>query len=158
MANRVELVRQVIDEILRQQPDVEERRCGFVHLYGVAQACALLALKRGLDVELCTIAGMFHDIWNYKSGNPTDDNVLGSAEAQKIMSDLGCFTEEEISAVGTAILRHSDKGRVHGDFDELLKDADVLQHYLYNTTCEPRECMRARLGKMLDELGVEQTL
>ena len=158
MANRVELVRQAIDEILRQQPDDEERRCGFVHLYGVAQACALLALKRGLDPELCTIAGMFHDIRNYKSGNPTDDNVLGSAEAQKIMSDLGCFTEQEISAVGTAVLRHSDKGQVHSDFDELLKDADVLQHYLYNTTFEPRERMKARLGKVLDELGVEQTL
>lgn len=157
MANRVELVRQVIDEVLRQQPDEEEHRCGFVHLYGVAQACALLALKRGLDPELCTIAGMFHDIWNYKSGNPTDDNVLGSAEAQKIMSDLGCFTEQEISAVGTAVLRHSDKGQVHGDFDELLKDADVLQHYLYNTSLERDGRVSARLVEILDELGVEQT-
>ncbi|MBN1976731.1 MAG: hypothetical protein JW918_04965 [Anaerolineae bacterium] len=42
--NRVESVRQVVDGILRRQPDVAERRCGFVHLYGVAQACALLAL------------------------------------------------------------------------------------------------------------------
>ena len=60
--DRVEAVRQMVDEALRQQPDVEERRCGFVHLYGVAQSCGLLALKRGLDPELCTLAGMLHDI------------------------------------------------------------------------------------------------
>jgi uncharacterized protein len=86
--NRVESVRQVVDGILRQQPDVEERRCGFVHLYGVAQACALLALKRGLDPELSTVAGMLHDIWTYKTGEPRDHAAPGSAEAQKIMSDL----------------------------------------------------------------------
>lgn len=156
--NRVELVRQVVDGILRQQPDVEERRCGFVHLYGVAQACALLALKRGLDAELCTVAGMLHDIWAYKTGDPTGHAKPGAAEAQKIMADLGCFTEQEISAVGTAILRHSDKGHVHGDFDELLKDADVLQHYLYNTSLERDGRVPARLVKVLDELEVEQTL
>lgn len=81
--NRVESVRHVIDEILQRQPDVEERRCGFVHLYGVAQSCALLALKRGLDTELCTVAGMLHDIWNYETGDPTDHATLGSVEAQR---------------------------------------------------------------------------
>jgi uncharacterized protein len=156
--NRVELVRQVIDEVLRQQPDVQERRCGFVHLYGVAQACALLALKRGLDAELCTVAGMLHDIWTYKTGEPRDHAVPGSAEAQKIMSDLGCFTEQEIAAVGSAVLHHSDKGQVHGDLDELLKDADVLQHYLYNTSLERDGQVPARQVKILDEMEVEQAL
>ena len=156
--NRVESVRQVVDGILRQQPDVEERRCGFVHLYGVAQACALLALKRGLDSELCTNAGMLHDIWTYKTGEPRDHAAPGSVEAQKIMSDLGCFTEQEIAAVGTAVLHHSDKGQVHDDLDELLKDADVLQHYLYNTSLERDGRVPARLVKVLDELGVEWTL
>ena len=156
MENRVELVRQVVDDqVLRQQPNVEERRCGFVHLYGVAQACALLALKRGLDPELGMIAGMLHDVWNYKTVDLVEDNALGAAEAQRIMTDLGCFTEEEISVVGMAVLHHSDKGQVHGDFDELLKDADVLQHYLYNTTLKLPP-FGPRLIRILDELGVEQ--
>ena len=152
--NRVESVRQVIDEILRRQPDVEERRCGFVHLYGVAQACAMLALWRGLDPELCTIAGMLHDIWSYKSGDPTDHAKLGSVEAQRIMSELGCFSEAETATVGAAIAHHSDKDEVHSDFDELLKDADVLQHHLYNTSFEPLQHMKPRLAAILDELGV----
>jgi uncharacterized protein len=74
------------------------------------------------------------------------------------MSDLGCFTEQEIAVVGTAVLHHSDKGHVHGDLDELLKDADVLQHYLYNTSLERDGRVPARLVKVLDELGVEWTL
>jgi uncharacterized protein len=156
--NRVEVVRQVVDEILRQQSDVEERRCGFVHLYGVAQSCALLALKRGLDAELGTVAGMLHDIWTYKTGEPRDHAVPGSVEAQKILSDLGCFTEQEITTVGAAVLHHSDKGRVHGDLDELLKDADMLQHYLYNTSLEHDGQVPTRLVRILDELGVKQTL
>jgi uncharacterized protein len=152
--DRIEAVRQVIDDILRQQADVEERRCGFVHLYGVAQACAMLALWRSLDPELCTIAGMLHDIWSYKSGDPTDHAKLSSVEAQRIMSELGCFSEAEIATVGTAIAHHSDKDGVHGKLDELLKDADVLQHHLYNTSFEPHEYMKPRLAAILDELGV----
>ena len=35
--NRDEAVREVIDDILRQQPDVEERRCGFASDYVTGQ-------------------------------------------------------------------------------------------------------------------------
>ena len=30
--NRLEMIRSIVDDILRQQPDKEESRCGFVHL------------------------------------------------------------------------------------------------------------------------------
>jgi len=63
-----------------------------------------------------------------------------------------------IFAVGTAVLHHSDKGRIHGDLDELLKDANVLQHYLYNTSLELDGRVPARLVRILDEMGVEQAL
>ena len=60
--SRIEKVRELVDEILLNMSDPAERRCAYLHLYGVAQACALLALKRGEDVELAVIAGMLHDI------------------------------------------------------------------------------------------------
>lgn len=50
--SRLELVRTEIDEILLCQPNVKIRRDGYVHLYGVAQNCTLLAIKRGLNIEL----------------------------------------------------------------------------------------------------------
>jgi HD superfamily phosphohydrolase YqeK len=58
--NRIEILRQYIDNILLNMSDVEERRCAYVHLYGVAQFCALIVLKRGENTELATMAGMLH--------------------------------------------------------------------------------------------------
>ena len=154
--DRTERVRQVVDPILRGQADEEERRSGFVHLYGVAQACALLALKRGLDAELCTVSGMLHDIWVYKTGDPTDHGRRGAPLAKEILSGLGCFAEAEIETICEAIAHHSIKDEVHGAYDELLKDADVLQHYLYNTLLPPLDKERARLAALRKELGIEQ--
>jgi len=45
---------------------------------------------------------------------------------------------------------------VHGAYDELLKDADVLQHYAYNTLLEPIEKERTRLAALRKELGIKQ--
>ena len=44
--SRIERVRELVDEILLNMSDPTEGRCAYLHLYGVAQACALLALKR----------------------------------------------------------------------------------------------------------------
>lgn len=153
--DRTERVRQVVDEILRGQVDEEERHRGFVHLYGVAQACALLALVRGLDAELCTIAGILHDLAIYKTGDPTDHGRRGAVLAREILSVLGCFTEREIATICEAIAHHRIKGEIHGAYDELLKDADVLEHTLYNTRLAPIEKEQARLSALWAELGIE---
>lgn len=153
--DRTERVRQVVDEILRGQPDVEEQRSGFVHLYTVAQACALLALVRGLDAELGTIAGMLHDLATYKTGDLTDHGRRSAILAREILSDLGCYTEDEIATICGAIAHHRIKDKVHGAYDELLKDADVLGHTLYNTRLAPIKKEQARLSALWAELDIE---
>ena len=55
--------------MLKNCEDKETARNGFVHLYGVGQACALIALHRGHDrkyAELAEVAGMLHDYSTYK--------------------------------------------------------------------------------------------
>jgi uncharacterized protein len=154
--DRLERVRRVVDDIIRQQADEQERQVGFVHLYGVSQACALLALKRGLDVQLCAVAGMLHDISTYKTGDPTDHGRRSAIEAERLLGGLGAFAEPEIAVICRAISRHSAKDEVDGPLGELLKDADVLQHYLYNPgfTFTPAPKERSRLEAILGELGV----
>ena len=110
---------------------------------------------RGLDAELCTVAGMLHDLATYKSGDPTDHGRRSAILAREILSDLGCFTESEIAIICGAIAHHRIKGEVHGAYDELLKDADVLAHTLYNTQLPPIEKERARLSALCTELGIE---
>ena len=149
---RLESVRRVVDEILRLQPDEVQSRCGFVHLYGVSTACVILACKRGLDPQLCAVAGMLHDISAYKTEPTPDHALLGAQEAERIPSDLGTFTREQIDLVCDAIACHSDKDRKHSEMAELLKDADVLQHYLYNPGLTP--VPRGRLARVLEELGM----
>lgn len=53
-------------------------------------------------------------------------------EAEKILTEAGCFTAEEIELICHAIRNHSDKERVDAEFDEILKDADEMQHWLRN--------------------------
>jgi uncharacterized protein len=133
--DRLELVRDEVDQLLRQQENWQTHRNGFIHLYGVSAVCVLLAVKRGLDPELCAIAGMLHDIRTYGTGDYRehgDHARLGAPEAERILNALGCFSVEEIETVRRAIARHSSKDEFDTEFDELLKDADVLQHYIYN--------------------------
>lgn len=152
---RLEKLREVIDEIVQENPDDYDRRCGIVHLYGVAQSCVLLAKKRGLDPELAAIMGMLHDIYSYKHGYCPDHAEKGAVLAGEILRKLGILTEQETDLVCTAIGRHSDKAAVDGLYDELLKDADVMQHRFYNPCFPVKEHERLRYEGMLGELGVE---
>lgn len=160
--NRLERVRQFVDEIIPTQSEAEQRRCGYVHLYGVSETCTLLAIKRGLDPELCAAMGMLHDIWSYGSdfsveaGPDPEHGRLGIPKARHILKKSG-FSSEEIEVICTAISHHSDKINIHNEFDELLKDADVLQHYLYNPASKPTEHWQSnsRLINIIKELGLK---
>lgn len=132
---RVDTVRRYVDEMLNGLADPEQRRAGFVHLYGVGQAAALIALHRGQGrevAELAQVAGMLHDFTSYRDDVREDHAGKSSVAAEEILKDAGCFTAEEIELVCHAIGRHSDKGQRDAAFDEILKDADEMQHWLRN--------------------------
>lgn len=38
---RIDTVQQYVDKMLKACEDSEEARCGYIHLYGVGQACTL---------------------------------------------------------------------------------------------------------------------
>ncbi len=104
----------------------------------------MLATLRKLDVELCCIAAMLHDIALYAP----ELSASGSCTAQCGICEAAAgedevFSEEEIRILTHVISVHSDKMNRHdGPISELLKDADVLQHYLYNPKIEL--CLRKK--------------
>ncbi len=128
--NRFEEIREIVDDLLLRQQDLESRRCGYVHLYGVSAVCRLLALKRGLDLEIARIAGLFHDIYVYTTGLTVCHAVNSAEQVRVILRDLTLFTADEQRIICSAIFHHSDKKLIHQPYDELLKDADLFQHYL----------------------------
>ena len=154
--DRLELVRNEIDTILFRSEKANVRSEGFIHLYGVAQNCTLLAIKRKLDVELCTIIGLLHDIYTYKYGYVKEHAILGATEAENLLIDLDVFTKEEIDIIKTAISNHSDKKTKHDKYSEMLKDADVLQNSLYNTSFEIKHVKR--LKKVFRNFGIKMKL
>ncbi|MEQ3306976.1 HD domain-containing protein [Fusobacterium varium] len=102
-----------------------------MHLYGVAQLSVILAKKRNLNQEIAIMAGMLHDIYTYKF------------EYSK-----------EIDIICTAIHNHSNKERIDSEYDELLKDADVFQHCIYNPLIPVKNHELKRYNDLLMELDI----
>lgn len=152
--DRIEKVREVVDEILLNMPDNEERRCAYLHLYGVSQACALLALKRKENEEMAIVAAMLHDIYTYAKMDPADHAHKGAKMAREILDSLHIFVEDEIDLICTAIYNHSDKSAMHGWLDEILKDADVMQHVLYNPLFDIKQQEWKRFDLLQKEFGI----
>ncbi len=135
--------------------DYEERRCAYLHLYGVSQACALLSIKRKENVELAIIAGMLHDIYSYTNMDSQDHAHKGSEMARSILDALQIFNVDEIDLICSAIYNHSDKSLIHSSLDEILKDADVLQHVMYNPLCGIKQQEERRYNSLKKELNLE---
>jgi len=154
MKNRVEVLREYIDEILLHMDDTENRRRAYLHLYGVSQACALIALKRDEDVELATMVGMLHDLHTYKVGNHDNHAVLGALLAKEILDELHLTTPEETDMICAAIHNHSSKSSSFAPFDEVLLDADVMQHVLYNYAAPIMAHEKGRFAKLVEEFSL----
>lgn len=152
--NRLEHIRGIVDAILRKQVDPETSRCGFVHLYGVSAVCVLLAERRGLDCEICALAGMLHDIASYETGNSHNHAQRSAIRAADLLTEAGAFTSDEIALITDAIARHSNKDDIDNPMAELLKDADIFQHYLYNPELEKNWNNRPRNQRLFAEFGL----
>lgn len=152
--NRIEVLRDHIDEVLSRVTDVKNRRHAVSHLYGVAQACALIALKRGQNEELAVMAGMLHDVYSYVKKDINDHAHKGAILAKEILTSLRVTNDDETELICHAIYNHSEKEVVHSDFDEVLKDADIFQSCLYNPTIEILPGKKKRYETLKREFGI----
>ena len=156
--NRIEVLREYIDDILLNMTGTAERLAAYVHLYGVAQYCALIALRRGENVELAIMAGMLHDIYSCVKIPTLDHAHKGTPMAREILEKLRITTEAETDIICSAIYNHSDKHMTGAPLDEILKDADSFQFWMYNPLIEIIDKDRkARCDKVMSELGIRST-
>ena len=154
MVDRIEKVREYVDDVILHMTDSVERRCAYLHIYGVAQACAMIAKKRKANVELAIVAGMLHDIFSYKTMNHQDHAHKGAVMVKDILDELDIFDDIETDMICDAIYNHSDKAVTHTSFTEVLIDADVLQHYLYNPFFAVSGSAKMRLENLKREFGL----
>ena len=96
---KVDIVRSILDDDIKKIKDEEQKRCAYVHLYGVGQAAAFLAMKRGFGrefAELAEIAGMLHDYSKYVLNEDAYHAEKSSQYAREIMEKGKVFDVEEI--------------------------------------------------------------
>ena len=152
MQNRLETLRNEID-VLIETHQCANSRYFISHLFGTSYFCALLALRRGLNPELAATCGMLHDIYQVVPGILTKHGEEGAKQAKSILKKLKLYSDDEIGIITHAISKHSKKRKIHGPYDELLKDADVLSHCLYNLDFPIVDKEVERYNKLLAELG-----
>ncbi len=150
--DRKKAVQVYMDEIYSEM-DEKERIGSYNHTAGVAQLCAFLAARRGLDVEIAYICGLLHDIY-FPKGSKRIFHAINGAEMVRVafkheLKDL--FTDEEQIVIRSAIFHHSDKAHIHDAYDEVLKDSDLLQHWLW---APEEKYITPRIVNLQRELGL----
>jgi hypothetical protein len=155
MSDRIERVREYVNNIFDGIADVGERRAAYIHSYGVSHCCALLAAKRGLNLELATIIGLIHDVYSYKTG-VTALHSQNGAEMVRVAFKYDIFkvsfSDDEQTIIKSAIYHHSNKDLVHDEYDELVKDGDILQRLSFDNVYGWAHGQR--LLRILQELSI----
>lgn len=152
--SRLKELRKYVDDEINKIEDPDKRTSAIAHLYGVSLAATMIAKKRGLDPEIAAMAAMMHDLHAYKSGSYDDHAHLGADLARKILGELELTDETETETICSAIYHHDDKLVTDTPMDEVLKDADVIDHCLKDASKAVKEKEQARYEKLCAEFGL----
>ncbi|MFA4872706.1 MAG: HD domain-containing protein [Patescibacteria group bacterium] len=134
------------------------------HSSSCIQIGRLLAIKRGLNVELAEIICALHDVYAIDTGHYVEHAQRGAETAKELLHTTSQFSDQEIKVICDAIQAHSDKHLYSDDpYSELIKDADIFDCSLYEGTKEyyekhkPIEVLKQyyhRIQKVREELGL----
>jgi len=132
------------------------------HMTTTAQIMRLLAVKRGIDPDICAIAGAIHDIATMESGEAENHAVKAMDYIAPLINEYNAsshasnatlkITEPEIALLEEIIPQHSSKDVVSDNpYVETLKDADAIDRYLQGV--ETKDSEMERLIRVFSELG-----
>lgn len=131
--------RKVVELLLTSTVPDSERDSSIIfelkHSSGCCQIARILAQKRKLDIEISELAAILHDIYVIVEGKYKDHGKLGAPIADKLLREIGGFSEKEIKIITNVVSHHSEK-EVYSDdpYTELVKDADVFDCSLYKNS------------------------
>ncbi|GAU79073.1 HD domain-containing protein [Fusibacter sp. 3D3] len=121
-----EWVDQIRCEIL---PFTERSLYEHSHFLNVERHIKALASQRKLDENLALCIAYFHDVSRIMEGVSGKIHSKRSAEIAKArLKKMGMLSKHTRKVIYSAILHHNQKSKVHGPFEELIKDADSLAH------------------------------
>jgi uncharacterized protein len=124
-----------------------------IHSMGSARIAALLAGKRGVNVELSYAAGALHDFGRFVTGKQENHAENGYEPAKDFLRSLNIFSEGEREEIARAVKNHSRKEIVGTPLEEIAKDCDILDCY-YLGLQPKKEAHRKRFAALQKELGL----
>lgn len=125
------IVIQSVNSIMNDWKDKNKIINGANILHSNSLLCNLLARKRGLDIEICAVAGFLEYYFNLRIGKEVS-KIICASEAEKILRTLGCFSSDEMQLIYRMILNSSNFDVIGDTYEEVLKDAEILLKYLYS--------------------------
>jgi hypothetical protein len=151
---RVELVRALVLETLHTIEKTSKNEEALFNLFGVSSLASLLAIRREQNSEIAAIAGLLHDFYFYKTGIKYFPGPNSADSVRPILRSTQIFTNEELSVILRSIFYQNDKHQVHGPYEEIIKDAILIQMYVQNPEEFFSDIEINRLQKGLVELGI----
>ncbi|WP_018758026.1 CHAP domain-containing protein [Paenibacillus terrigena] len=155
---RLESVRVLVQETTITMDSVLQRQEACVHLYGVSTFASMLAKKRGQNQELAAIIGLLHDYYFYKTGINEFPGPNSADTVRPLLREMNIFTKEELTTILKAIFHQGDRSRVQGPYEEIVKDAYVLQLYFQNRNHIFSTQDVSRLRNVFRELSIPEDL
>ncbi|KRF20241.1 hypothetical protein ASG93_31270 [Paenibacillus sp. Soil787] len=152
---RFESIKILVDELLFSIESMVNRHEATVYLYGVSTFASMLAMKRGQSPELAAIAGLLHDYYVFKTGIAEFPGPNSAEAVRVIIRDIGMFTEEEQITILRSIFYQDDSSRSHDTYEEIVKDAIILQLYFQSTVRKLPRMDVNRLRNVLGELEIQ---
>ena len=128
-----------------------------LHFSSTARIGTLLAVKRGIDKDLAAIACSCHDYGRIITGKEKNHAENGYPKVKDFLSKLDILSEGELKAIAAAVKNHSKKGEVGSPLEELVKDADIIDLYLYGVPLKRQDQIN-RLNSLLKEGILGMTL
>ena len=142
----------LFDEIDRYAELVPERDATpmyeKIHAVGSGKIGYLLGLQRGLDPDLAAIVASCHDYGRIVTGKQAGHAEAGYEPVREFLAKTGLLTDEEVELVAKATKNHSKKSEVGTPYEEIAKDADVLDFHQYGYEM-PRQEQQDRLDALL---------
>ena len=128
-----------------------------LHSYGTAYFAAVNALERGLNPKLAYVIGLLHDIGRIADGiHDKEHGAQGAVRIGEYLQSSELFSQEEIELICEAVQGHSNKKEKGSDYEECIKDADVLERlFVENERYDHSPTKRKRLEDTLAEQGLQ---
>ena len=152
--NRVMKIQGMLfDEIDRYAEQIPDRDASpiyeKIHAVGSGKIGYILGLQRELDPDLAAIVASCHDYGRIVTGKQEGHAEAGYEPVREFLKRTGLLTDEEIETVAKATKNHSRKSETGTPYEEIAKDADVLDFHQYGNEM-PRQEQQDRLDALLE--------